>query len=373
VTQALQHVLSWKFKKNDPKGFISALNRSFSLTESEGHTGWQWTPRGYEVVTDLSDSAAIAGAQASLYTMAKSILDQALPLLDGFYALSPNADQEYVTVLKLTTANQLRSIVSGLGYSGGPPLLLVNQNFKMLAGIPIDANGVLAPGQAEFWKDPDRVGGTLKFLREALGLGAFRSTYVNNVADEQDVTNFRAFVGYINAIFNCWRDNLPFFTTMQSPFLGTQLVWITRLLDVVNEAVEELEFVLDSVFIGVAERGTLVMTGLKHAGKDLPSITLGGLLQMIQSTVTQDGPDTIQACGKYGIGSFGAMVLQLQHYVSAVIAFAEVQKYSALNTDRVLVALSKLESQLGELQTTAAAVGIAQLPPPSAQANALQS
>ena len=45
-------------------------------------------------------------------------IDLALPLLDGFYALNPNFDQENVTVLKLTAANQLRSIVSALGYSG---------------------------------------------------------------------------------------------------------------------------------------------------------------------------------------------------------------------------------------------------------------
>lgn len=370
VAKALQKVLGWKVNSNDSKGFVNALNQSFSLTLFEGHVQSQWTPRSYAVQTDLS--GGIAGAQASIYTMANTILGQALPLLSGLYALKPDFDEEYVSVLKQTAASQLSSLVAELGYLGGPRIVRVNQYFRVLMGIPVDANGSLPAKQVEFWKDPDRVTGTLGFLRNALGLGAVTSTYVNNVADEQDVTNFRVIVDYINAIFNSWQNSLKYFTAMHSPFLGTQLVWISRQLGVVNETVEEARFVLDSVFIGRAERETLLMSGLVDgAGKGLPSITLEELLSMIQSLMTQEGPDIIQTGGKFAIGEdFSQMVLQLQHYVAAAITFAKTQHFSALNTDRVLVALHKLQRQLEELRKTAKAVGIKTLPPPPALASA---
>jgi hypothetical protein len=372
VTSALQKVLGWKPNGKDPKGFMNALNQSFSLTVFEGYVRSQWTPRSYAVQTDLS--GGIAGAQASIYTMAKTILDQALPLLSGLYPLKPDFDAEYVSVLQQTAASQLTSLVVELGYLGGPRIMRVNQYFRVLMGIPVNANGSLPPGQVEFWKDPDQVTGTLGFLRKALGLGAVTSTYVNNVADEQDVTNFRIIVDYVNAIFNSWQNSLQYFTTMQSPFLGTQLVWISRQLSVVNETVEEVRFVLDSVFIGRAERETLAMTCLVDGcGNELPSVTLEELLSMIQSLMTQEGPEIIQTGGKFAIGEdFSQMVQQLQDYVSAAITFAEAQTFSALNTDRVLVALYKLQRQLEELRNTASAVGITTLPPPSALANASQ-
>jgi hypothetical protein len=99
----------------------------------------------------------------------------------------------------------------------------------------------------------------------------------------------------------------------------------------------------------------------------LPAITLSGLLGMIQSLVTHDGPDIISTGGKFGIGEyFSVMVAQLRVYVSAAIGFAQApaQSFSALNTNRVLVALSKVERQLLELENTAEAVGIPSLPPP---------
>jgi hypothetical protein len=375
VTRALQKALCWKPKSDfDPTGFVNALNQSFSLKEVEGVIQWKWTPRTSVPQSDFM--GGLAGAQASIHTMASTILDQALPLIDGFWALNPVSDAEYATVLRQTAASQLRSVVDELGRRGGPRLLRVNHFFLALAGIPIDANGNLPPDQDEFWIDPDRIGGTVGLLRDELGLGAVTSSFVNNVADEQNVTNFRVFVDYINAIFNSWRNSLQFFTAMDSPFLGTQLVWLSRLLGVVNEAVEELQFVLDSVFIGPAERETLLMTGLMDgAGQPLPSITLEELLTMVQSLATQDGARIIEIGGRYGIGDLSQMVRQLENYVFAAIGFAESldQKYSAISTDRVVVALYKLQKQLDELQATAARVGTSSLPPQDAPTNRAQS
>jgi hypothetical protein len=368
ATNAIQNVLGWQLRGTpDPNGFLNALKQSFSLKVFEGHVQSIWTPHTHVAQNDVA-GGGLAGAQASIYAMANTILAQALPLLKNLKPLKPDFDDEYVMVLKQTAESQLKALVAELGHISGPRLMRVNQCFHVLTGIPIDANGVVTdPQQTRFWTNPDTVLGTLGNLRDEMGLGAVTSSFVNSLVDEVNVTNFRCVLDYINAILNSWLNNLQFFTTMNSPFLGTQLVWISMQLGVVNEAVEELRFVLDSVFIGDAERKTLLMQGLKDDnGNDLPAITLAGLLTMIQSLVTQDGPDIIQTGGKFGIGEyFSLMVEQLREYVTAAIAFARIQSFSALNTNRVLVALSKLERQLIELETTANAVGIQSLPPPS--------
>jgi hypothetical protein len=369
ATNAIQDVLGWQIRRSpDPNGFLNALKQSFSLKIFEGHVQSMWTPHTHVAQNDVA--GGLAGAQASLCAMVDTILAQALPLIENLAPLKPEFDQEYVAVLKQIAKSQLSALGKEVSHLSGPRLMRVNQCFNVLMGVPIDANGVVTNPENQFWTDPDTVAGTFGNLRDAMGLGAVTSTYVNNLTDELNVTNFRCVIDYVNAILNSWLNSMQFFTTMQSPFLGTQLVWISMQLGVVNEAVEELRFVLDSVFIGEAERRTLVMSKLKgdDLKKDLPAITLSGLLSMIQSLVTHDGPDIIQTGGKFGIGEyFSVMVAQLREYVSAAIRFAQTQGFSALNTNRVLVALSKVERQLIELESTAGAVGIQSLPPPSAQ------
>src|SRR5207248_7488821 len=89
VGVAMQQVLGWKVRNDDPKGFVGALTQSFSCKQVEGHTECTWTPRSYAVQTDLS--GGITGAQASIYARTKEAVDQSLPLLDGLYPL--RADQ----------------------------------------------------------------------------------------------------------------------------------------------------------------------------------------------------------------------------------------------------------------------------------------
>src|SRR5277367_54291 len=125
VTRALQDVLGWKIKSDDPKGFMGALNQSFQLQVVEGTVVSKWTPRSYAVQTDLN--GGITGAQASIYTMAKTLLDQALPLLDGLYALDPAADAEYVAALKDLATSQLSNLTAEIGYLGGPRVMRVHQ------------------------------------------------------------------------------------------------------------------------------------------------------------------------------------------------------------------------------------------------------
>ena len=42
VQSAVRDVLGWRPKANDTKGFLAALNQSFTTTEVEGHTECKW-------------------------------------------------------------------------------------------------------------------------------------------------------------------------------------------------------------------------------------------------------------------------------------------------------------------------------------------
>jgi hypothetical protein len=396
VTKALQDVLGWKVNGGDAKGFLGALNQSFKLTIVEGHVQSEWTPRSYAVTSDLA--GGISGAQASLYTMARTMLDKALPIIDGLYALDPAADQEYVAALKQLANSQLTELVNELAFLGGPRVMRVHQYFRMLLGFTISINpgaqGVppsiqlqvpsLPPGEQAPpaglltpWADPDGVLGTLGNLRDQLGLAEptlatdTEPSYINTVADEQNVTNLRILVDYTNSLLNSWTNSFAFFfQNTSTPFLGTQLVLISRQLGVISETVDEVRFVLDSVFIGPAERKTYVLQlqpipDFTGTVVPLPQIFLEDLLSWIQDYVTDEAPPIIQTGGRIALGEdFAAMIAEFVLHAYATFLFAKGQTgRSAIATDRVLFSLSKLSRQLFELYNTALTVGVTYLRP----------
>src|SRR5262249_16441346 len=147
---------------------------------------------------------------------------------------------------------------------------------------------------AQYWSDADFVLGSLGDLRDLLGLFSLqvenintrRSVpyFINTIADEQNATNFRILVDYANSLYNAWDNSVQFFAGLQSQFLGTQLVIISRKLGVISEVVDEVCFVLDSVFIGPAQRDTLqvvfnTITFTSGTAVQLPPIYLSDLLR----------------------------------------------------------------------------------------------
>jgi hypothetical protein len=380
VTRALQDVLGWKIKSNDAAGFMGALNQSFTLKESAGTVVSTWTPRSYAVQSDLS--GGISGAQASIYTMAKTMLDQLLPLINGLYALDPAADTEDVSALKQLVTSQLNNLTSEMGYLGGPRVMRVHQYLQMLLGVRLELRqtpppthiqtaprrpsqgspleqrfpGVAWPPMQNYWTSPDLVLGSLGNLRDMLGLFELvdvKNRFINTIEDEQNVTNFRVIVDYVNSVFNAWTNSVQFFAGVHSRFLGTQLVIISRQLGVVNEAIDEVRFVLDSVFIGPAQRET---TPIHFAGLGypvfihLPTIFLEDLLQWAQNFVGAEAQDVIQNGGKLGLGEdFMATVEQLYVQTHGLYLYAQSQGGAPIGTARVQQALYKLVSQLREL------------------------
>jgi hypothetical protein len=396
VTRALQDVLGWKVKPGDAIGFTGALTQSFQITQVEGHAASKWTPRSYAVQSDLA--GGITGAQASVFTMAKTLLDQMLPLIDGLRPLDPAADMEYVTALKDLASSQLTNLTQEIGYLGGPRVMRVHQYFQMLLGgsvrlelqaappriwleppppppqptpSPHMAPGTPAP-MPHYFTNPDTVMGTLGDLRDVLGLrqipgpGSFVS-YINTIDDETNVTNFRIIVDYANSLWNGWSNSIQFFVTVSTPFLGTQLVIVSRQLGVVSETVDEVRFVLDSVFIGPSERQTVLLDFRTLAGfHNVPPIFLEDLLSWTQSFVAEEAPRIIQSGGKFGLGEeFCAMIWQLSLQIWGTLQFAQGASSNppGLNTYRVLAALQKLAAQLYELFRLAYPVGTSYLKP----------
>ena len=406
VNRALQDVLGWKIKVGDSKGFLGALNQSFQLKTVEGAVVSTWTPRSYAVQTDLS--GGITGAQASIYTMAKTLLDQALPLIDGLYALDPAANAEDVAAMKDLATNQLTNLTAEIGYLGGPRVMRVQQYFQMLLGVTMTLNlagtptvtpsyrvvppacpvdSPLSPyfpdnfpqlaGDPIGWANPDYVLGSLGDLRDELGLFTVPpvvagltpvANYINTVADETNATNFRIIVDYANSLLNAWTTSIQFFASPTSPFLGTQLVVISRQLGVITETVDEVRFVLDSVFIGPSQRETMQILFQNIAAAppvvtQLPPFYLEDLLLWAQNFVGAEAQDAIQNGGKLGLGEdFIAMIYQLCTQAYGLYLFAEAQP-TAVSTDRVLQSLSKLAIQLWDLYQFAAPVGVTYIAP----------
>jgi hypothetical protein len=375
AAKAVADVLGWKPKAGDSKGFLGALTQSFSLTEVEGHTESKWTPRTYAVQSDLS--GGISGAQASVFARANEAVNQSLPLLDGLYPLDTEADAQDVTALKAIIRSQLTELISELGLSGGPRVTRVNQIFQLVLGTPfarvIPPQLPLPPNTTE--TEPDNLGGLLGQLRDEMGLWSVvvanrtitRTVLTNTVDQEQDVTNYRILADYITSLQQSWLNSQQFFGLQTTtPFFGTQLVILSRQLSVVGDAVDEVRFTMDSVFITPSERQTLML--IFHPTVTLPHrlprpqnigdnrtnsqpMFIEDLLSWIQRFATEEGPRLIQDGGKFGVGnSVLPVVVLLRNLVLGAINPANIGGLPrGYRTPRVQRALQDLSRQLDEL------------------------
>ncbi|MFL6193976.1 MAG: collagen binding domain-containing protein, partial [Thermoanaerobaculia bacterium] len=333
VEKTLRDVLGWKSKgfKGNAKGFREALSQSFALQAVQGHTEFTWTPRSYTVQADLGN---ITGAQASIYNRAKVALDQSLPLLDGLYPLSPAADEQNMDAIRAIVRSGFTELVNELGIEGGPRVVRIDALFEQLLGV--------RAGQAPS-TNPEQVGGQFGLLSRIFGL---RRDRINTIAEEQDLTNFLIVVDYVTGLYQSWLNQRPFFTrTSAEPFLGTQLVHVSRSLAVVAEGVQEVYMAMDSVFVGHAERQVVELT---YPGE--PSLFVAELLSWVESAASEEGPELIQNGGKAGVVAFQPTLDRLALLVNG--ALVPPQNPAALpagyRTARVQRALQELAEHLDE-------------------------
>lgn len=322
---ALRDILGWKPDAKKPDAFMSALTQSFALTEVEGHTEWIWTPKSYAVQTDMG---AITGAQASIYNRATAAMDRCLPLLDGLHPLRADILPENLDSIRSVIRTQLTELVHEFGLLGGPRPHRVNQLFELLLG-------------PQATSDPEKVTGTLSTLRVRLGLGRQR---VNSIEDEQNLTNYLILVDYVIGLEQSWKNMLQ--ATSQEPFLGTQLVLVSRCLNVVAEQVEEIVAAMDSMFLGAAERGAIPLRLT-----DGSRISVGDLLDWIAHIAGDEGPTLVRYSGKDGVVALTAVLKQLKELAAqALVKPVGNQEWDnvppAYRSPRVQRSLQALVSQL---------------------------
>lgn len=282
VDCALRDVLGWRPRVTDAHGFVAALNQSFSVKEVEGHVEWKWTPRSYAVAAELG---AVTGAQASIYTRAKAMLDQSLPLLEGLHPLDSAFDEEDVEAVRAIVKSSLTELVAELGREGGPRVARVDELFSQLfATDDLD--------------DTEDLDGQLGLLRIRFGL---ERKFVNTIDEEQNLTNYLILADNTISLRFTWEQQRKFFTLdAEDVFLGTQSVLLSRALAVVAESVEETYFVMDSVFLGSAERQVLELN-FGEDEEDPPAIFLGDLLSWVEFFANDEGPRSIRDGGKDGV------------------------------------------------------------------------
>ncbi len=322
VEGALREILAWRPKPEDPKGFTAALNQAFSLRDIEGHTEFAWTPRSFSVQADIG---AVTGAQASIYSRARSALDQSLPLLEGLYPLQAAADVEDGDSIRAIIRNHWIELVAELGQVGGPRLDRVQTYFDALIGLGLGGN-------------PESVGGLLGTMRERFG---FARKQVNTIDEEQNLTNYLILVDHTISLHRSWNTLKHFFDRVgDDVFLGTQLVLISRSLAVLAESVQESYFSMDSVYVGSAERQTITLKL-----DDKTRLTVAELLGWVERFALEEGPRLIREGGKDGVEAFKPTLEKLEYLVGrgADIASAQADNPTAgFHTKRVQFALREV-------------------------------
>lgn len=335
VQEALRSVLNWRATgyNGDAKGFVTALNQSFSVRQIEGHTEFTWTPRSYAAVQ--SGLGALTGAQASIFTRAKVALDQALPLLEGLYPLRADADPQNTEAIRAIVRSGLTELVNELGIEGGPRVLRVDDLFRQLSGYT---------NSLQFNPDPEQVKGQLAQLAAVFGL---KRNQVNTIDEEQNLTNFLIIVDYTLGLQQSWLTQRGFFTrgSGSEPFLGTQLVLVERSLAVIAESVREAYMAMDSVFLGREERQVVE---LAFPGE--PSLFVAELLGWIDQVASNEGPQLIKDGGKQGVISFQPTIERLAQLAAGALIPPQnpADLPAGYRTARVQRALQELADHLDE-------------------------
>jgi hypothetical protein len=314
---AIRDLLGWRYRVDDPKGFLAALNKAVDLKEVEGHVEPTWKARPVMVQADLGE---VTGAQAGIYERAKLSVDHALPLLDTLKPLRPDADDESTESVRALVRSSLTELVIELANVGGPRIQRVNEYLGRLLGLKQEHFNVAFfsdPAYAKLVSEPERIGGTLGQVRERFGL---KRELVLRVEEERILTNFLIIVGHVTSIFDIWIAQKPFIERNDEPnkFLGTQLVRLSQVLNVIVESVHEAYDAMDSVFFGPEERDVVEIEF-----DDEPTITVAELLGWVEHFAGVEAPQLIEDSGKDGVDAVKNTLLRLRLLVGAAVAQSE--------------------------------------------------
>jgi hypothetical protein len=425
----IRQALGWRYRAGDVRGFSAALNRSFTLEEDgEGRIQYKWTPQTCGVQADMGE---ITGAQASILEQARVSINYILPLLDGLKPLRVDSDEGDSAAVSGIVRMKLNAFLDELGRVGGPRVHRVDLIFEELLGLPVvkfkptspvvkksPAAAIAAiasramvggfkPGvlvgewegvaiaNSDHWLkqlrelDNDHRASRqqsyclLRQLTEEFGLDP---QLANTVEEERGFTNALIIIDTVIALRTAWIGKRLYFDRSQpgKRFLGTQLVWLSRQLDVIAESVRECYAAMDSVYFGPAERDATdihyeftpdpegartLRNGNRKPYLTVAPLTVGELLEWVETFATQEGPQLLQDAGKDGVLAFRATLSRLIEWVEAAKQFSHRGHGNAPHsffTARVERGLQEIETQLKI--TAERAMGITRAARPSALA-----
>jgi hypothetical protein len=118
--------------------------------------------------------------------------------LDALSSKILSGDKSDCAGKKAVVQEQIRELSAELGAHQAPRTARVDHYFELLL---LDSGPF--PPHDRLVTHAAGVGGSLGRLRDHLGL-KFTEDYVNTVADEQDVNNFRLLVDYVTSLAQLW-------------------------------------------------------------------------------------------------------------------------------------------------------------------------
>jgi hypothetical protein len=308
---AIRDLLGWRFRADDPKGFVAALSKAVDLGTVEGRVEWKWKARPFMVQADLGE---VTGAQASIYTRAKAAADQVLPLLDGLTPLRADANEDQTESIRAIVRSAWRELVNELGVVSGPRIQRVDVYFSQLLGSSDPNNSIVN----EAFSHPELVKGNLGKLATRFG---FKRDGVLTVDEEQNFTNFLIVVDYTTSLLQTWNAQKDFLIRNGSAdkFLGTQLVRLSEELAVIVESVQEAYDAMDSVFFGQEERQVAVLVFDATIKGEVEPITVAELLSWIEQFASIEAPQLIEDSGKDGVLTVSDTLEQFSDMLNAIV------------------------------------------------------
>ncbi len=333
ANETISSILGWRGRTTDAAGFQAALKASFSLNEVDGHVVAGYTARSLSIQADLG---ALTGAQASLYARAKSTETLVVGLIDGLTVLDPTADLNDTEALRRLVRESVLELVGELGIPGGPRVPRVNTLFTVLTGTPATLAGAVPIAT--------RVGGQLGQLRDRFGL--VRSN-INDLNNEQVFTSFFTVVDAIGSLQGSWAQQRKAFSVVpgSDTYLGPELVLLSRDLAAASEQLEEVRFLLESVFVGPAEQQTILVRGVDGAADD--AMALSDLMSWLEDFLGTRGPRLISESGRDGIqAAFMPMAVTLSNLVGALAEGGQAGWPRAMSAMRVVNGFGELSTYL---------------------------
>jgi len=311
---AMRELLGWRYRGDDPKGFLAALNKAVDLKMVEGHVESTWKARPFMVHAELGE---VTGAQASIYTRAKVASEHALPLLDGLTPIRGDAREDEIESLRAIVRSAWTELVIELGIVSGPRLKRVDEYFRQLLGKSDPKEPVVQKAIA----NPALVEGILGDLGSRFGFG-FDGDTVLTIEEEKNFTNFLILVDYTTSLLQTWAAQKTYLMRNGTPngtkkFLGTQLVRLSEELAVIVESVHEVYDAMDSVFFGPEERQVALLTFDLLTNTE--PITVAELLSWIEQFASVEAPQLLEDCGKNGVRTVSETLKELRNMLNDIV------------------------------------------------------